>query len=277
MSDELLLIEGISQKRYCKLIEAEIETIDQFLDTPIDDLIKILGMENDPSSIEGLLLRARLFKKRQLLVKKPISLPDPKQAIFFDIEASATHHNVFLVSFYKIDGSKPVTIYNGKRNVFESRIVSFLSSHPTYTFISSSGNHFDKKYLIKTLKRKNLWTPTLNTIKFLDLMQYLKPRLITPVGFSVKKLSHLFGYPDYEHQLHEDSLIKSLMKKLRINPKNDSIGYLFALAYERKILNGDIWAKMIEYNVYDVMALSFIYSRLYGLVDGTKPDEVVNF
>ncbi len=276
MTDELLLIEGISRKRYNKLKAAAIDSLDQVLDVPHDELGRLLGMETNPASIEDLLLRARLFKERKLLVKRSISLPDPKNVVFYDIEAGANRHNMFLVSFLEM-GSKPVTIYNGKPQVFGKKIADFLSSHHLKTFVSSSGNHFDKKYLVLALKQKGLWKPSFDDIAFLDLMKYLKPRLVTPVGFSVKKLSHLFGYHDYERELHDDPLIQSLIKKLRIHPKRDSVGYLFALAYEKKVLNGKIWEKMIEYNIEDVRAVQFIYSRLYELVNGVLPETQIPF
>lgn len=252
------------------------DSFEKILQTEVNTLAEILGMEGNPNSIEDLVFKINLYLERKLYVKKLVDLPNPKDVVFYDIEASAHSHNMFLVTFLE-DGNDPVSIYNIKRHVFEERIVEYLREHLTKIFVSSSGNHFDKKYLIKPLKAKGLWSAELDGIQFLDLMAYLKPKVVTPVGFSVKKLSHLFGYPDYEAKLNDDPLIKSLIKKLGIRPKKDSLGYLFALAYEKRVLNREIWKKMIEYNVYDVEALKFIYSRFYALIDGLGPDEYVNY
>ncbi len=99
-------------------------------------------------------------------------------------------------------------------------------------------------------------------------MKILKNKVVTPVGFSVKKLSYLLGYSNYEKELWDPSL-DSLKKKLgAYSKKSKSLGYLFALAYEKKVLNNSLRNKMIEYNRYDVIALRYIYQKVYSLLNG---------
>ncbi len=168
---------------------------------------------------------------------------------------------------------EPTSIFKKKKKDFERKIATFLDEHSDKILVSSSGNNFDMRCLKKALKIANEWKSQFDQIRHIDLMNELKGAIISPVGFSVKKLSSLLGYEDYEKQLKEEPVVKELFDRLKkINGRSyQKLAYAFALAYDYRLLNEEIRKVMIKYNVKDVMALKFIYETIYAKTHDTLP------
>ncbi len=271
--DRLDLIMGLSTKRVAKLNEKGITTFRQVQDLATDFFTTELGF-NSEEEVKELLLRIELYNDKAVFVKELVSLPNPNKVIFFDIEASPFKgRRLFLVSFASGSGEITTFVENKETNILVE-INNYLAGMSNKTMISSSGSNWDFSHLLQLMdKRFKYRDNALRTKNGMDLLVQLKGRMVSPVGFSVKKFSAFLGHPN-KLDVFTDPRVTPYFEKYKRYVKPGKSGYFMGAVFDDGHYGDDFLQAMIDYNAYDVDALRYIYNKVYNIFKLKKTGKI---
>ena len=263
--DRFELILGLSTKRVRTLQEEGILAFNQLLDLENSFFLEKLHL-NSNDEINGLKQRIELYLDHSVYVEELVFLPHPKKVIFFDVEASPFRgRRLFLVSFASGDGEIH-TFVEKKDNNLLKEINAYLKTTENQILVSLSGSNWDFTYLRKLMNvRFRRSDNGLSNKQGLDLFTQLQKKIITPVGFSVKKFSAFLGYPD-PLDVFTDPRVSPYLESYRQFVKPGKSGYFMGAVFNDGKYDEKFLESMIDYNSYDVDALRFIYKQIYSLM-----------
>ncbi len=274
---DLEQIDGISSKGAKALSTAGITDLHQLREISVDRIDEIIFNSNNQFAAISIQQNVQLYFEKSFLLKSPVTLPPPDQIIFCDIEAEPSKtYRPFLVTFSD-STNKPYSVYKNKFSSFKNKVGTYLKDEDKSIIVASSGTDYDFKRLVD-LTRDSI-PDFKNLYQSIDLLKLFRKSLVSPVGFSVKKLSHFLGYPDFESLLINSEVVDALPQvqyRRPINKKKTNIhlGYLFGMLYEQRLLTRELKDLLVLYNRLDVESLRFIYLRLYELLNQRSPGKV---
>lgn len=265
-------IHGISGKRFARLHRAKISSFAELLTLDKAALIEILLLESEEEAVK-LQSNIQLFKDRSLRVLDTFMLPPIDDVVFFDLEATASTKQLFLATF-ATEKTGYTTFMLDDFQHFLQDIADYFDGLSQTVLVASSGNNWDYNILLNLLEGKGTDGNPVRKFQGLDLMKYLRHKLQSPVGFSVKKLSKYVGHtPVYDPV--SDPRMNRLAKKFKYISLKKKTGYLIGKAYESGSYTDRERQAFIDYNIEDVRALRAIYKVLAESVAGQPVGTII--
>ena len=266
---ELSKILGISDKKALDLKSAGIDSPEKFLASK-KELIHEVFQQHSTHQISHVYKMIKLYKERKFLVKKGLSLPNPSNVIFFDLESDPYNSKKIFLASFATNTEEPKIIFKDFTDNFYKDIYDYLIKQTKSVLLSSSGNNWDFTQLSSNFSKiyKDKSSPLLK-FQGIDFNKLIDKAVISPVGISIKKFSQYLNFQPDKNFMN-DKRVKSYIKQYNLQGQSSKQGYIMSIIYKKKKYKPDFISALLEYNKLDVERLRHIYRMIYKVSSSTN-------